>query len=232
VAPPPPLSDLPDLNDEDEVEAEHRFDPRPLDESSPARIIATMVGIVGILLLGSLFWSALGALFGALGTLPQSLPAARPAPVLVVTAVAATAPPALSVNAQPTPTVSAAVATPAPTSEATATAQPTPRPTVVPTAEAGGRAPWILLPQPAPGTQVSPGQVTLEARGRGDAAIKEIRLELDGAPLPVSLEQRGDSIWRGFASARVSAGQHNVRAVVVDENGRSGSFRWSFDAGP
>src|SRR5258708_38920689 len=37
------------------------------DDGSPARLIAIMVGIVGILLLGSLAWSAVGALFSALG---------------------------------------------------------------------------------------------------------------------------------------------------------------------
>jgi hypothetical protein len=223
---PPPLSDLHDLDGEDDLETEHRFDPRPLDESSPARIIATMVGIVGILLLGSLFWSALGALFGALGTLPQSLPGPRPAPVLVVTVVPT---PAMT----PAPALSTPTPPPAPTTEPPGpTAQPTPQPTAAPTPEETGRAPWILLPQPAPGSRVPPGQITVEARGRGDATIKEIRLELDGAALSVSFEQRGENIWRGSSTTRVSAGQHNVRAVVVDEKGRSGSFRWSFDAGP
>jgi hypothetical protein len=68
----------------------------------------------------------------------------------------------------------------------------------------------------------------VEARGRGDAPITAMRLELDGAALPVALEQRGDSVWRGSASTRVSAGQHNVRASVTDASGRSGSYRWSF----
>jgi hypothetical protein len=90
----------------------------------------------------------------------------------------------------------------------------------------------VLLPQPAPGSKVSAGQITVEARGRGDAAITEIKLELDGAALPVTLEQRSDSIWRGAANVRVTAGQHAVRAIVLDEHGRTGSFRWSFDASP
>jgi hypothetical protein len=59
-----------------------------------------------------------------------------------------------------------------------------------------------------------------------------MRLELDGVPLSVSLEQRSESTWRGFASAQVGAGKHTVRAIVVDDQNRSGSFRWSFDAGP
>lgn len=217
------MAPSPHTDVDDDLDVDNRFDPRPLDEGSPARIIATMVGIVGILLLGSLFWSALGALVGAVGTLPQSLPGPKPAPVLVVTVV---------------PTVVGAVATPVPTAVRAPTAVPTlepPTPTVQPTpptAETAGRAPWILLPQPAPGTKVAAGQVTVEARGRGDATITEIRLELDGAALPVTLEQRGDSIWRGFASTRVGAGEHAVRATVVDDKGRSGSFRWTFDAGP
>ena len=59
-----------------------------------------------------------------------------------------------------------------------------------------------------------------------------LRIELDGAPLAVSLEQRSESTWRGFANARVSAGQHAVRATVVDEEGRTGGYRWTFEAGP
>jgi hypothetical protein len=105
---------------------------------------------------------------------------------------------------------------------------------VVPTAspEPRGRAPWILKPQPAPETTTAAGALTIEARGRGDAAITAIRLELDGAPLSVSLEQRSESTWRGFSTVRVSPGKHTVRAVVVDENNRTGSYRWTFDAGP
>lgn len=75
---------------------------------------------------------------------------------------------------------------------------------------------------------MSPGQVLVEARGRGDAPIKAMRLELDGTALPVALEQRSDSVWRGSASTRLSPGQHNVRASVTDAAGRSGSYRWSF----
>ena len=74
--------------------------------------------------------------------------------------------------------------------------------------------------------------VTLEARGRGDAPIKAMGLELDGGALPVQLEQRSDSTWRGFANVKVSAGQHAAKATVTDGEGRSGSFRWTFSAGP
>ena len=93
------------------------------------------------------------------------------------------------------------------------------------------RNPWILLPQPEPGSRISAGSVTVEARGRGDAPISTIRLELDGSALPVSIEQRSESTWRGFATTRVTPGEHAVRAVVTDADGRSGSFRWSFVAG-
>jgi hypothetical protein len=74
--------------------------------------------------------------------------------------------------------------------------------------------------------------VVVEARGRGDAPIKAIRLELDGAALPVALEQRDESTWRASASVQVQPGHHAVRAVVTDEQGRAGSFRWNFDADP
>jgi hypothetical protein len=75
--------------------------------------------------------------------------------------------------------------------------------------------------------------VTIEARGRGDnVAITAIRIELDGAPLATAVEQRGDATWRGSAKTRVTAGEHAARAVVTDETGRSGSFRWTFTASP
>jgi len=90
----------------------------------------------------------------------------------------------------------------------------------------------VLLPLPAPGTRVPPGPQVIEARGRGDSAITSIKLELDGAALGVSLEQRSESTWRGASTAQVAAGHHAVRATVIDDQGRTGSFRWTFDAGP
>jgi hypothetical protein len=84
------------------------------------------------------------------------------------------------------------------------------------------------LPQPEPGAKVPPGPLVVEARGRGDAPITAMRLELDGSALPVALEQRSDSTWRGSASTRVTAGLHSVRASVTDATGRTGSYRWSF----
>jgi hypothetical protein len=196
------------------------------DDGNPARLIATMVGIVGILLLGSLAWSAVGALFSALGEATAVFSPARPTPTKLVLVVA-TPTQAVAATAPPTAVVTPVTATVAPTP-----APLPPTPAVTPTPAASGRAPWILLPQPAPGARVAPGPMVIEARGRGDAAITSIRLELDGAALPVSLEQRSESTWRGFASARISAGQHAVRATVVDEEGRSGGYRWTFDAGP
>jgi hypothetical protein len=61
--------------------------------------------------------------------------------------------------------------------------------------------------------------------------VVEIRLELDGAALPVTLDQRGESTVRGKATAAVGPGRHQARAVVVDAKGRSGAYRWSFDVG-
>jgi hypothetical protein len=196
------------------------------DDGSPTRLIAIMVGIVGILLLGSLAWSAVGALFSALGQATAVLAPARATPISLV-AIAATAIQSSPPTTQPTP-VATSGATPMLTSLPTVG----PTPAVTPSPAAAGRAPWILLPQPAPGARVASGPMVIEARGRGDAAISAIRLELDGASLPVSLEQRSESTWRGVATARISAGQHNVRATVVDEQGRSGGYRWTFDAGP
>jgi hypothetical protein len=73
--------------------------------------------------------------------------------------------------------------------------------------------------------------LTIEVRGRGDAPITAIRLELDGASLAVSLEKRSESTWRGSSTTQVSPGHHAVRATVVDDQNRTGSYRWTFDAG-
>jgi hypothetical protein len=190
----------------------------PSDDGSPARLIATMVGIVGILLLGSLAWSAVGALVSAISSAGQSLTAAR-SPATLAPAVAVT--PTLV----PTPTT-------APLFVPTLEPSPTELALGTPTPEATKRNPWVLLPLPEPNSRVAPGAITIEARARGDVPISTMRLELDGAALSVSLEQRSESTWRGFASSRVTAGQHTVRATVTDSEGRSGSFRWMFSAGP
>jgi hypothetical protein len=199
------------------------------DDGSPARLIAIMVGIVGILLLGSLAWSAVGALFSALGEATSSLSTSRPTPTrltaLVGTATVVTVGTATLAARSPTSAPSLA---PTPAAAATPTLQVAATPTPAPS----GRAPWILLPQPPPDSRVTPGPVIIEARGRGDTPIATIRLDLDGVPLAVSLEQRSESTWRGFANTSVSTGHHAVRATVVDEEGRSGGFRWTFDAGP
>jgi hypothetical protein len=120
--------------------------------------------------------------------------------------------------------------TPQPTPVPTSAPTSAPSPTAAPTAT--GRAPWVLLPQPAPGSTVASGSVTVEARARGDAPISEIRLELDGATLPATLEQRGDSVWRGAATTRVTPGQHSARAIVIDAEGRRGAYRWNFEVEP
>jgi hypothetical protein len=196
------------------------------DDGSPARLIAIMVGIVGILLLGSLAWSAVGAMFSALGEATSSLSTGRPTPTRLTALIG-------------TPTIAAArtpvsAETSAPTPPAADTPTPPIAPTLIlaPTAAASGRAPWILLPQPAPESRVTPGPLVIEARGRGDTPIAAIRLDLDGVPLAVSLEQRSESTWRGVANTKVGTGHHAVRATVVDEEGRTGGFRWTFEAGP
>jgi hypothetical protein len=209
---------------------EQLFEPRMPDDGSPGRIIATMVGIVGILLLGSLFWSAMGALFSAFGEAKEALPVSRPALGLAVTAE-----PSVRPISTPIPTLQpTAVPTVAPTTQPTPmpTSAPTSAATSAPTATASGRSPWVLLPQPAPGSKIAPGPVVVEARARGDAAISSIQLELDGAALQVNVEQRAENTWRGAATARVGAGQHSARAIIIDAEGRRGAYRWTFEVGP
>jgi hypothetical protein len=199
-----------------------------------------MVGIVGILLLGSLAWSAVGALFSAMGEAAATFTSSgTPTPRLGLGVGTPSPQPAARVTEQPAAVVatqsSTARATPAPTLVLTPMNVPVPDstpPPETPTPSASGRAPWILLPQPAPGARVAPGPQVIEARGRGDSTITTIRLELDGAALGVALEQRSETVWRGSTTTQVSAGHHAVRAIVVDDQNRTGSFRWTFDAGP
>ena len=201
-----------------------------------------MVGIVGILLLGSLAWSAVGALFAAFGEATSSLSTSRPTPTRL-TALVGTSTPIAAATPTPAAGSGATLArtpneSPTPVLAPTRTPADTPTPAAVPilgltpTIAPSGRAPWILLPQPAPDSRVTPGPVVIEARGRGEAPIAAIRLDLDGAPLAVSLEQRSDSTWRGFANTKVETGHHAVHATVIDQDGKTGGFRWTFDAGP
>ncbi|MDP8923003.1 MAG: hypothetical protein M3O34_09040 [Chloroflexota bacterium] len=95
---------------------------------------------------------------------------------------------------------------------------------------AATRPPWVLLPRPDPGSRVTAGPLVLEARARGEAPITQIRLLLDGVALPVALERRDDRTWRGQAATRVGPGSHAVVVAVVDAAGRTGSYRWRFDA--
>ena len=95
-----------------------------------------------------------------------------------------------------------------------------------------GRSPWVVSPLPEPGSRVQAGPVALEVRARGEAPIKEIRMQLDGVPVAVALEKLNETTWRGRASARVTAGSHTVSVSVVDAQGRVGSYRWKFDATP
>lgn len=95
-----------------------------------------------------------------------------------------------------------------------------------------GRSPWVVSPMPEPGSRVTAGPVVLETRARGEAPIKEIRLQIDGVPVAVALERQNETTWRGRASTRVTAGTHTVAVSVIDSQGRVGSYRWKFDAAP
>jgi hypothetical protein len=95
-----------------------------------------------------------------------------------------------------------------------------------------GRSPWVVSPLPEPGTRVTAGPLVLETRARGEAPIKEIRLQLDGVAVAVALERQNETTWRGRATTRVAAGTHTVAVSVVDGQGRVGSYRWRFDAAP
>jgi hypothetical protein len=105
------------------------------------------------------------------------------------------------------------------------------RATQTPTPGGGTRAPWVVMPQPEPGSKVAAGSIVLETRARGEAPITQIRLVLDGVPLQVALDRRDDTTWRGRASTKVGPGSHTVAVAVVDGQGRTGSYQWKFAAG-
>jgi hypothetical protein len=95
---------------------------------------------------------------------------------------------------------------------------------------ASGKAPWVVLPQPANGSKVPAGSVTLEARARGEAPITQITFQIDGVAVQGAMDRRDDTTWRGQATTRVAAGSHTVAVFVKDEKGRVGSYRWQFTA--
>jgi hypothetical protein len=95
-----------------------------------------------------------------------------------------------------------------------------------------GKAPWVVMPQPEPGSKVAAGPIVVETRARGISPITQIRLQIDGLTLQVALDRRDDTTWRGRASTRVAPGTHTVAAAVVDSQGRIGSYQWKFDATP
>ena len=75
------------------------------------------------------------------------------------------------------------------------------------------------------------GPLVLETRARGEAPITQVRLLLNGVALPITLERRDDTTWRAQSATRVGPGKHAVAVSVVDAEGRTGSYRWQFDAG-
>ena len=84
---------------------------------------------------------------------------------------------------------------------------------------------------PAPGSRVSAGPLAVEAYGHGQGPLTDVRLQLDDASLPVTLDRRSESVWIGRAATAVKPGHHELQAVVVQADGKSGSYRWSFEAG-
>ncbi len=111
------------------------------------------------------------------------------------------------------------------------TSAPAAEPTPATAADASRDGPpWVMQPSPPPGSRVRTGPLTVEAHGRGDAPITQIRLKVDDAAVPVTLDQRSESVWRGQASTAIQPGRHVVTAVVVQTDGKAGSYQWSFEA--
>jgi hypothetical protein len=232
-----------------EHEVEQVFDEGPRRASTTYRVLSWL-GIATIGAVGLLFWVALGALVSAWQGAMDAFNTAgvdrtehflAPPPASASPADMIRIRPTLAPTLTPTPRANPATQPtaqpslqPTPQASPQPTPQASPQPTAQPSPTAQGtpaeRPPWVLLPQPPPGAHVTSGPLVLEARGRGDVPISEMRLELDGAALPVAMEQRSEAIWRAAANVQVASGRHSVKAFVVDAEGRTGSYGWSFDA--
>ena len=169
------------------------------------------------------------------GAEPSSTPLATATPAVFSTPTPPTVPtlgPLLFVTpaAMATATAFPASTAPVPTPAATLTVAARARPAETP-APTEGRAPRVLEPRPAPGSRVAAGSLTVEARGRSDLPVVQIRLIVDGAPLAATLERQGSDVWRAQAAARLAPGPHVASAVIVDNLGRTGSYRWQFMVG-
>src|SRR5207247_5295965 len=103
-----------------------------------------------------LAWSAVGAFFSALGEATSSVSTGRPTPTRLTA-------PVVTTTSVPTGTATSATraATSVPTATLVAAVAATPQVDVTPTPAPSSRAPWILLPQPAPDRRVTPGPVVL-----------------------------------------------------------------------
>lgn len=198
--------------------------------------VVTRLGVLlAFLAAGGVFWLVLirlvvspgGAVSVETGPAAAVSAPATATPDILLLAPSGPAPAA----ATPTPGAAAPAASPPP-----AAATP-PAPTPVATAATAaasatpeGRAPWILLPQPAVGGSVASGPVEIGARARGDDPITRITLSVDGTPVPSSLDRRSSTIWRAQAQVDLSPGAHQVEAIAEDAAGRTGGFHWTFQS--
>ena len=174
----------------------------PPDDSSLARLVATMVGIVGIVLLGSLAWSAVGALFTALGAAASSL-SPRPSPTRFPTAIVA---------AVVTPSATSRIA-PIDTPDAGSRVAPTDTPAALP-----GDTPA----QPTPAALATPTLAAIAsptpASGRICATIIQILMRC--------ATFRSKNMWKRTASIRRRARKLFVRTLRASPGNCRDAIRW------
>lgn len=104
-------------------------------------------------------------------------------------------------------------------------------------AEDGGWRIELFYPEfnptrPAPGERVKAGvrePLTLDIVRRQDKEL-EVKAWLDGKPLPVTVETKGNFLVTYEATYTVKPGKHTVIAYATTEEGLSGAAAWEFSA--
>jgi hypothetical protein len=118
------------------------------------------------------------------------------------------------------------------TPDAVASAAPAASPVVAPAPSptTTGRGPIISTIQPQANANVPAGSVTISARVSAASDITEASIVVDGqATRPTST---GDARTPTYTlTMNLSAGQHQARIQVRDDQGRLGGYSWTFTVG-
>ncbi|MBI4494062.1 MAG: hypothetical protein HY690_14840 [Chloroflexi bacterium] len=102
-------------------------------------------------------------------------------------------------------------------------------PTPTPVASA---LPILRNLQPSPNARVAVGEVRIAAQITSFSNLAEVTATLNGQPVQVEVAGRDERSWTAFFSRKLEAGEHEVRLVAQDDQGRRGGYRWQFTVVP